>query len=252
MSDSDNIDLQKRSRRRLVGAAALALLAAIVLPMVMDDEPGVPVHDIQVTIPDREADSAFARPIAGRPHSDEPALAAVPLEQLPPIDEIIDDDAIPLDDPAPVAVVPPSTQPTPPARVEPPPSSAVTQAPPAAAVDRPAPPSTPPSAPADDEAARVRAILEGQLASAPGSAPSAATPRSSASGSFVVQVGAFGEAAKASALSSDLNKRGFSSYTESAGPVTRVRVGPFGSRDEAERAAERLRALNMSAVVTAR
>ena len=49
-----------------------------------------------------------------------------------------------------------------------------------------------------------------------------------------------------------LGGRGFAAYTERAGPVTRVRVGPFRSREEANQAAQRLRAMNMNAVVTAR
>lgn len=43
--------LKKRARRRLIGAVALALLAAIVLPMVMDHQPAPPLKDIQVRIP---------------------------------------------------------------------------------------------------------------------------------------------------------------------------------------------------------
>lgn len=43
--------LKKRARRRLIGAAALALFAAIVLPMVMDHQPPAPLKDIQVRIP---------------------------------------------------------------------------------------------------------------------------------------------------------------------------------------------------------
>lgn len=43
--------LKKRARRRLIGAVALAMLAAIVLPMVMDHQPAPPLRDIQVRIP---------------------------------------------------------------------------------------------------------------------------------------------------------------------------------------------------------
>ncbi len=43
--------LKKRARRRLIGAVALTLLAAIVLPMAMDHEPAPSLQDIQVRIP---------------------------------------------------------------------------------------------------------------------------------------------------------------------------------------------------------
>ena len=50
MSENDaQLELKKRARRRLVGAAALAVLAAIVLPMVMDQAPKQqPAQDIQI------------------------------------------------------------------------------------------------------------------------------------------------------------------------------------------------------------
>ena len=75
MADDDKqIELRKRARRRLVGAVALALLAAIVLPMVMDTEPRPVEQDIQVRIPAQAGDNAAARPIA------EPAKAVSPAE----------------------------------------------------------------------------------------------------------------------------------------------------------------------------
>ncbi|MDI6751149.1 MAG: SPOR domain-containing protein [Pseudomonadota bacterium] len=43
--------LKKRARRRLIGAVAVALFAAIVLPMVMDHQPAPPLKDLQVRIP---------------------------------------------------------------------------------------------------------------------------------------------------------------------------------------------------------
>ncbi|HWS74226.1 MAG TPA: SPOR domain-containing protein, partial [Quisquiliibacterium sp.] len=45
---------KKRARRRLVGAAAVCLLGAIVLPIVLDSEPRQTRDDVQVRIPSRE------------------------------------------------------------------------------------------------------------------------------------------------------------------------------------------------------
>ncbi len=47
----EDTQLKKRARRRLIGAVALALFVAIVLPMVMDHQPAPPLKDIQVRIP---------------------------------------------------------------------------------------------------------------------------------------------------------------------------------------------------------
>lgn len=245
MTDNDNLELKKRSRRRLVGAAALALTAAIILPMVMDDEPGVPIQDIQVTIPDREADSLLARPIGGRASVQiEAGAAPAPFEQAPlesaaPDAEIIDPPTVEAPASPSVAALP---EPTPPVRQQPPAADSKPAAPP-----RREPPAPPPAAAVEpsDEAARVRAILEGRVTSTdPGAG--------ARSVSYVVQVGAFGEPGKAASLSADLRGRGFTVFTEEAGAVTRVRVGPFASRSEAERAAERLGAQGLNAVVTVR
>jgi DedD protein len=226
VTDNDNLELKKRSRRRLVGAAALTLLAAIVLPMVMEKDPAPPTQDIQVTIPDRDADSALARPIAGRPSAgSEPPLVVPPEEPTSAR-------AVPSE--APAASAAPSTKPLPPI-----PLSAPSAA--AKPVERATPPSErpAPAAPIGDSA-RALALLEGK------------TPPAAGVESFVVQVGAFAESSKANSIGSDLKKRGFAAYTEKAGTVTRVRVGPFRNRDEAEKVAERLRVSGVKGVVVPR
>jgi DedD protein len=48
------LQLKKRARRRLVGAVAFAGLAAVILPMVMDEEPKQPVQDVQIRIPGQD------------------------------------------------------------------------------------------------------------------------------------------------------------------------------------------------------
>ena len=226
MTENDNLELKKRSRRRLVGAAALALLAAIILPMVMDQEPGTPTQDIQITIPDREADSALARPIAdGTAAVPDPQIAALPDEQ-------------------PASAAPEMEVPVPPTPNEVPPpapaSAAATSKAPATPARVPDRAPAPPAPAVKDDGARAIALLEGK------------TPRTAAEESFVVQVGAFSEASKANAIGSDLKKRGFAAYTEKAGTVTRVRVGPFANREDAEKVASRLRGSGMKGVVVPR
>ena len=96
MSDpSDaNLQLKKRARRRLVGAIAFAGLAAVVLPMVMDEEPKQQVQDVQILIPGQDKTPFTpklvkppAAPVAG-----EKAVTpekAEPAEQSPPIAEVV-------------------------------------------------------------------------------------------------------------------------------------------------------------------
>src|SRR5512145_2914918 len=57
-SIDEQTELKKRARRRLVGASALVLLAAVVLPMVMDHEPRPVNQDIQVRIPSQDGGNA--------------------------------------------------------------------------------------------------------------------------------------------------------------------------------------------------
>ncbi|AKU12925.1 hypothetical protein AzCIB_3032 [Azoarcus sp. CIB] len=234
MTDSDNVELKKRARRRLVGAAALALLAAIILPMVMDQEPSAPAQDIQITIPDREADNTLSRRIASRPVRDPDPQLAPPPEEQPPT---------PGSSEAPRqeagANVPPPQRPAPaPATPDVPrvPGSA------SAAVE-PVKPAPPAAKDALTDSARAQAILEGKQA--------VLSPPVAGSG-FVVQIGAFGDGGKAASIAADLKRRGFAVYTEKIGAMTRVRVGPFGGRDDAEKSAQRIRASGMSGSVVPR
>lgn len=66
----DATQLKKRARRRLIGAVALALLAAVVLPMVMDHQPASPLKDIQVRIP--SPDEGVTQRVAPKPAADVP------------------------------------------------------------------------------------------------------------------------------------------------------------------------------------
>ena len=76
---------------------------------------------------------------------------------------------------------------------------------------------------------------------APATRTPAATPApSDETGIFRVSVGAFSNPLNALSLAKELEAKGFSVRLEPVGRVTRVVVGPFNSRAEAERAAARL------------
>jgi DedD protein len=132
-----------------------------------------------------------------------------------------------------------STLPAPPEVAEAPvtPPSPVAATPPAPVERVPAPP--PP------EAARVVSSTAPKPA-APAPKPPAAAPKPATVEGFVVQLGAFSNSANAVALQKKLLENKFKAYTEivtsPAGERTRVRVGPYPSREEAERARDSLRA----------
>ncbi|MEZ5626808.1 MAG: SPOR domain-containing protein [Rhodocyclaceae bacterium] len=222
-TDDAQTDLKKRARRRLVGAAALALLAVIVLPMVMDPAPKPVGEDIQVRIPSQEGENFAQRRI------DVPSQPPVTEANLPPA---------PAAEPAapePVAKAPVADKPQPkPAMPEPKPTAPRAEP----AHDKPA------VAPAADERARVEAILAGKLLK-----PEAPVASGEA---FVVQLGAYGNEDSATTLAGQVRAKGFKVFTQKVGATTRVRVGPYPSRDAAEKAAGQLEKAGFKGVVMAR
>ncbi|MET0265685.1 MAG: SPOR domain-containing protein [Duganella sp.] len=91
------------------------------------------------------------------------------------------------------------------------------------------------------EDARALAILEGKA-----SKPAAAAADSGQK--FVLQVAALSDQNKVSELRERLKQAGISSYTQKApsGEVTRVRVGPFNSKEEAEKVRAKLVGMGLS------
>ena len=73
-------------------------------------------------------------------------------------------------------------------------------------------------------------------------APPPAAPEGPETGIFRVSVGAFGNPLNALALAQKLEAQGYAIRLEPVGRVTRVAVGPFTRRGDAEQAAERLAA----------
>jgi len=115
------------------------------------------------------------------------------------------------------------------------------------------------AAPAVASPARTETVPPVRPVPAPEAAPKAETPKPEpkpapvqpvkASEDFVVQLGAFSNPANARALQRKLQENKFKAYTEviksSGGERTRVRVGPYDSREAAEKARQRMRSLKL-------
>jgi DedD protein len=103
-----------------------------------------------------------------------------------------------------------------------------------------------PGAPEAGDAARARAILDGQ-----GSEKTAATDAAPAKppGKFLVQVAALATQEKVDELQGRLKEAGIKSYTQKVptpgGERIRIRVGPFGSKEEAEKVRAKLTKLGL-------
>ena len=161
--------------------------------------------------------------------------------------------------PRPIAVDTPIVMPTraaPPAARGPVASAPVTVLPADAGIEGPAAapaPSAPAaSEPASPRAAQVQAAAVAETAVAPptvASQPQAGTPR------FVVQAGAYSEAGALRDARQKVEKLGLKTYTQvidgDSGKRTRVRVGPFATRQEAEAVASKVKAAGLQASILA-
>ena len=108
-------------------------------------------------------------------------------------------------------------------------------------------------APRTDDSARARALLEKRSpTSVTSSAPTAAAVNADEN-RFIVQVGAFADADKAREARSKLERAGMKTYMQVVdtkdGKRTRVRVGPFTTRGDADKAAARIKGLDLPASV---
>jgi DedD protein len=220
------LELRKRSRRRLVGAAALALLAAIVLPMVMDGEPRQPVQDVQVRIPSQDSGGFASRILPAKP-------AVTPL---PPIEVESKPEQKPETKPSEAT----KTDSKPQAK-EPVQAPVVADKP---AVAAPAKPDDKPTdKPADKQT--VGKAEEARVAAAPNGVVSAEQ--------WIVQLGAYKEAANVKQLTAKLKQMGLPSYAEHfdspQGSRTRVRAGPFKTKEAAEKAQVRLKKMGVDGQV---
>lgn len=210
---------KKRARRRLVGAVALVLAAIIGLPMVLDSEPKPLNSDIAIEIPSKEKSSNEA---PGKTTNAASSAALPPSASLDQNEEIVEPSA---EKPAAVSSTAiQQDQPQQPAAPE------ALEAPQAEA--RAVPKNS--EKPAGDE--RARALLEGQPD------PNAAKSKPAADGKnskFVVQVAALASQEKVNELQNKLKSAGIKSYTSKvatkSGDRIRVRIGPFPSREEAEK-----------------
>ena len=246
--------MRRRARHRLIGAAVLVLVGVVGFPLLFDTQPRPIPVDIPIEIPDRNkvaplvvpapvADAPAAKPAA--PATPEPAPTAAVQRPAPSrtaaANGLADgEELVPSARPAPAKPTPAPA----PAAAAAKPAVKHDAKPPAAPVPSPAP-EPKPAARADDSA-RARALLEGRSTEAPAAA-------SAEEARFIVQVGAFADAEKAREARTKVERAGLKTYTQVVdtkdGKRTRVRVGPFTNRAEADKAAARIKALDLSASV---
>jgi DedD protein len=250
--------MRRRARHRLLGAAVLVLIGVVGFPLLFDTQPRPISVDIPIDIPDRNKAKPLALPTpaaTAAPGTDKPVAAAPATSGGGMITEAADGSEIPpgkLAAATPAAEPTPEPKPAPKAEARPEPKPEPKPKPEAKSEPKPEPKPAPKPAAVDD-AARARALLEGKPTTVAAAAAAATKPAADDNGRFVVQVGAFADADKAKEVRQKLEKSGLKTYTSVAktadGERTRVRVGPFASRAEADRAAAKVKGLSLSASV---
>ena len=104
--------------------------------------------------------------------------------------------------------------------------------------------------------AKAESVASDQSASKPAesaAAPAAAADNKAATPRFVVQVGSYAEESKVKEVRGKLGKLGLKTYTHVAetkeGKRTRVRIGPFDTKEEAQKAIDKIKGLQLQAVI---
>ena len=243
--------IRKRARHRLMGSVILVLGAVVGLPLLFDSQPRPVAIDTPIVIPDRNqvaaltAPSAIVKPSAPSkeivleaaepPNGPDAKSAVANTAALDPHEEVVTKDT------KNVAKVDPKTEVKPEVK-----SEAKPEAKPE--VKPESKPETKTVAKSDTkegakdgvkdaakdgakDGAKAKALLDGKEATK----PAETAVRS------VVQVGAFADLAKAREVRTKLESAGIKTYTQDVetkeGKRTRVRVGPFATKEEADKAA---------------
>ncbi len=213
--------LRQRARHRLLGAAVLVTLAVIGFPLLFDTQPRTVSVDIAVEIPDKNKGRA-----SPSPEQAPPAPAPIQTEATAP--KLATDQGL---GPKEEVVASAGN------------AAKATAAPTVAAVA---------SAPAAKPEVPKAEVAKTEVAKAEPAKPPASEAKDGAA-RFVVQVGAYADADKAREVRRKLEKAGLKTYTHVAdtkeGKRTRVRLGPFASREEADKAADKAKQLEFTPAV---
>ena len=244
--------VRKRAKHRLIGSAVLVLAAVVGFPLLFDTQPRPIALDIPIEIPGKNTVKPLVMPAKQDVASAATASTATvaPQSSLAPKEEIVagkigvSESVLPkLPSVAPVlpAQVAPKKEVKTELKQEPKPSEPKLDA---KVQPKPEPKPEPKPASKIDDGARAKALLDGQ----PLSAPAALGQER-----LVVQVGAFAEEDKAKEVRQKLERAGLKTYTQVAdtkdGKRIRVRVGPFASKAEADKAASKIKTLDLPAAI---
>jgi DedD protein len=202
-------NLRRRARQRLIGAAVLVVLAVAGFPLVFDTQPRPVPSDLAIDIPSKAKQASEVPPAPLSAHSGAAAQATGAAAPAEPHD----------------------------------PKQSLTEKEELVSSDAKSTPAV--SAPvAKPAAGKVDPVKPEAVSNA---------NKATAEARFVVQVGSYGEDVKVREVRAKLEKAGLKTYVQvietKEGKRTRVRLVPFATKDEADKAAEKVKSMQLPALV---
>jgi len=227
-SAADDVQvLRVRARRRLIGAAVLVAAGVVGFPLIFETQPRPIPVDLPIEIPRKETAPPLTVPTREPLSQAEPAPQPAPAVELPVEPKAAEK---PVDKPAERVAEKPAEKPVPK------PADKPAEKPPVKLAEKPAD-----KPKATHDGARAQALLEGK------------EPAPAAAARYIVQVGAYGENKAAQEVRGKVEKLGLKTYAQAVdtadGKRIRVRLGPFASRDEAERASAKLKGAGLPGAI---
>ncbi len=222
--NEQEIQFKKRARRRLVGAVALVLLMIVLLPMLLEDKVAqAPKEDVVISIPSQD------NQLETKPES-EPVKQVEPVQASPVTAPVVNTPAV--EDKAPESSAPinqsPVSQPKP---VDPP----------APLVESKPAPVVPEAQTTKKEEPKLKPVAKVE------------DKAKSEAAHVFVQIGVFSDPENVKKMQAQLSDKGLKSHSElidtSKGKKTRLRVGPYLSKKEAETALQKVKALGLAGMV---
>lgn len=225
----ESLEVKRRGRHRLIGAITLAVLAVVAIPMVLDSEPRKASKELALNIPAKDNQPALPAP---------DAKAAAKAAEATPAQPAAKSEATeaPAKTDAPVAALVSPTATVPGKSAEKAAEKPAEKAPAKVEVAKTAEPSKAEKPTKADKSSKA----EKSDKSKSKSDEKAADKAPKAGEGFVIQLGAFSDAEKLAALKAKMKSAKVTVFTEevqtSTGKLTRLRAGPYKTREQADKA----------------
>lgn len=237
--NQDAIELKRRARRRLVGAIALVVFVVIVLPIIFDHEPKSLTQDLSIQIPSQDsgkgAIKSVSPPVEQVVANPEPSPSPMPSQPAPAVSAALPAQGAPVSAPQEQAKPARNADQAEVPKVD------------APKVDVPKVDASKPEKKVAEPKTASKAAKDSSKPASPPVAKDDAPEAAKAQAGFYVPLGVFSKPENVRQVQSKVSAAGFKSYSEknSGSSQTKVRAGPFATREAAENARDKLKSAGM-------